>query len=316
MITPGVHRSQLTFPYAALSGWSWPSTDIVGQSPGPRLAVIAGIHVNETSSIEAAIRLQHAINPSELRGRISIIPIINLPAVPERSQYVCPIDNKNINFSFPGSAEGTFAEAIARAILIDWADDADVLIDLHGGDLCETVSHFVVVQCTGIDVFDNGALAYAHCFDAELIVRLSPSHLRAAERSCTGRALRRQHAVFAEAGRIGLIEERNVAFHFEGVLRVAAHLGMIPFAPPHRREPVIADEYVWVPAPADALYRYRVEAGHKVAKGTVLATGENTYGDRIAEVLAPEDGYILWTITHPVVQKDRFIMGLAVNSKS
>src|SRR5262245_31569063 len=172
MTTPGVHRSQLTFPYPALEGWSWPALDIVGQKPGPRLAVMAGIHVNETSSIEAAIRLQKAITPSALAGRISIIPIINLPAVPHRSQYVCPLDNKNINFSFPGRRDGTFAEAMAYAILNDWAADADVLVDLHGGDLCERVAHFMVVQCTGDDEFDRRALSLALSFDAELVVSL------------------------------------------------------------------------------------------------------------------------------------------------
>ena len=316
MTAPGVHQSQLTFSYPALEGWRWPAVDIVGRRPGPRLAVIAGVHVNETSSIEAAIRLQRAITPSELAGRISIIPIVNLPAIPERSQYVCPLDNKNINFSCPGRGDGTFAEAMAYAILNDWAADADVLVDLHGGDLCETVSHFMVVQCTGNAAFDQRALTHARCFDAELIVRLSPSHMQTAGRSCTGRALRKQDAAFAEAGRIGLIEERNVEFHLEGVLRLAHQLNMIPSAPPCRREPVIADDYLWVPAPDDAFYRYRVEAGQKVGKGMVLAIGENTYGNRVAEVLAPADGYILWTITHALVQKHSFIMGLAVSAQN
>ena len=111
-----------------------------------------------------------------------------------------------------------------------------------------------------------------------------------------------------------MIEERNVAFHLEGVLRLAHQLQMIPSAPPRRRAPVIADDYLWVPAPADAFYRYRVEAGQRVAKYMVLAIGENTYGDQIAEVLAPADGHILWTITHALVQSDSFIMGLAVPS--
>jgi predicted deacylase len=314
MITPGVHRSRLTFPYPALAGWSWPALEIVGQRPGPRLAVMAGIHVNETSSIEAAIRLQKAITPEALAGRVSIIPIVNLPAIPERAQYVCPLDNKNINFSFPGHLEGTFAEAVAHAILSDWAADADVLVDLHGGDLCERVAHFMVVQCIGDPEFDRKALAHACCFDAELIVRLSPAHLKAAGRSCTGRALRGQHAVFAEAGRIGLIEERNVIFHLEGVMRLVQQLGMTASAPPRRRAPIIADDYLWVKAPADAFYRYRVEAGQKVGKGMVLAIGENTYGEQITEVLAPADGHILWTITHALVQTDSFIVGLAVTA--
>jgi predicted deacylase len=309
---PGIYRSEVTFPYPALAGWSWPVVEIVGTAPGPRLAIVAGVHVNETSSIEAAIRLQRTLDPARLRGRVSIMPIVNLPAVPFRSQYVCPLDDKNINFSFPGSGEGTFSEAIAWALLNDWAADADCFVDMHGGDLCENVSHFTIAQTIGDAAFDAENFALARCFDAEIIVRLDPSHLDAPSRSVTGRAGRRQHAAFAEAGRIGLIEEPNVLFHFEGALRIAKHLGMIDDAPPHRREPVIVDRYLWIPAPADAFYRYRVEAGDRVAKGTVLATGENTYGEILAEVLAPESGYVLWTITHALAQKDGLVVGLGV----
>lgn len=312
MPEPGVHRRELRFNYPALTGWRWPALEIVGQKPGPHLAIVSGIHVNETSSIEAVIRLQGAIEPSGLQGRVSIIPVVNLPAVPLRSQYVCPLDDKNINFSFPGLPDGTFAEAIAWALLNDWAGDADCFIDLHGGDLCENVSHFTIAQSIGDAVFDDRNVQLAKCFDAELIVRLDPSHLANPGRSCTGRATRRQHAAFAEAGRLGIIEEKNVLFHLEGVLRVAKLLGMIGSAPPKRREAVVVDQYKWITAPIDGFYRYRVEAGEKVAAGTVLATAENTFGEAIATVTAPAAGRILWTITHAFASKDTLIMGLGV----
>jgi predicted deacylase len=307
---PGLHKSELTFPYPSLSGWRWPVVDIVGQRPGPRLAIIAGVHVNETSSIEAVIRLQRALDPPSLRGRVSIIPIVNLPAIPLRSQYVCPLDDKNINFSFPGRPDGSFSEAIAFALLEDWAKDAECFVDLHGGDLCENVSHFTVCQTIGDDAFDRRNMALAQCFDAEIVARLDPSFLDKPARSCTGRARRRQHAAFAEAGRIGLIEENNVAYHFEGVLRIAKLLGMIDEAPPKRQEPVIIDRYLWIPAPSDGIYRYAVEPAQKVAKGTLLASVENTYGEAIATVTAPEDGHVLWRITHALATKDSFVLGL------
>jgi len=309
---PGIHQIELGFPYPALAGWRWPAVDIVGQRPGPRLAVIAGIHVNETSSIEAAIRLQRAFPPDRLKGRISIIPIVNLPAVPLRSQYVCPLDDKNINFSFPGNADGTFAEAIAWALLEDWAGDADCFVDMHGGDLCENVAHFTIAQTIGEVAFDARNLELATCFDPQIIVRLDPAHLGQPARSCTGRARRRQHAAFAEGGRIGLIEEDNVAYHVDGVRRIACHLGMIEAAPPRRRQSVVVDRYVWIEAPVDGIYRYAVEPAQPVAKGSVLATAENSYGETLGTVRAPEDGRILWRITHALAPRGSFIIGLGV----
>lgn len=306
----GLHRCELTFDYPALAGWRWPAVEIVGQRPGPRLAIIAGVHVNETSSIEAVIRLQRTIDPGKLKGRISIIPIVNLPAVPVRSQYVCPLDGKNINFSFPGRPDGSFSEAIAHALLDDWASDADCFADLHGGDLCEEVSHFMVVQRTGDEAFDRRSLDIARCFDARIIAAIDPSHMDQPGRSVTGRARRRQHAAFAEAGRIGLIEEANVAYHLEGLLRLLHHLGMTETAPPKTREAIIITRYHWIPAPVDGFFRYHVEPAQKVAKGALIATAENTYGEEIAQVTAPEDGHVLWRITHALSPKDSFIIGL------
>ena len=311
---PGIHKYELSFPYPSLVGWRWPAVEIVGQRPGPRLAVIAGVHVNETSSIEAAIRLQRAFAPATLTGRLSIIPIVNLPAVPLRTQYVCPLDDKNINFSFPGRPDGTFAEAIAWALLEDWARDADCFVDMHGGDLCENVAHFTVAQMIGERDFDARNLDLAKCFDPQIVARLDPSHLQQPARSCTGRAQRRQNAAFAEGGRIGLIEEANVAYHFEGVQRIAHYLGMIAQAPPKRREPAVIDRYLWIEAPVDGLYRYAVEPAQKVTEGTILATAENSYGERIATVIAPADGHILWRITHALAPKGSFIVGLGTAS--
>jgi predicted deacylase len=309
---PGVHQLELTFPYPALAGWRWPALDIVGQGPGPHLAVIAGVHVNETSSIEAAIRLQRAFPPAGLRGRISVIPIVNLPAVPLRSQYVCPLDDKNINFTFPGRADGTFAEALAWALLADWAREADCLVDLHGGDLCENVAHFTVAQTIGDAAFDARNLDLAKCFDAQIVATLDPTHLGQPARSCTGRAQRRQHAAFAEGGRIGLIEEENVAFHLDGVRRIAHYLGMIDAAPPKQRQPVIIGRYLWIEAPVDGFYRYAVEPAQRVAKGAILATAENTFGETLATVTAPADGHILWRITHALASRHSHIVGLGV----
>lgn len=71
---------------------------------------------------------------------------------------------------------------------------------------------------------------------------------------------------FAEAGRIGLIEEVNVLYHFEGLLRLLHSLGMTESAPAKQPEAVIITRYHWIPGPVDGFYRYHLEPGQKVAK--------------------------------------------------
>ncbi|MGE0006117.1 MAG: succinylglutamate desuccinylase/aspartoacylase family protein [Parvibaculaceae bacterium] len=308
-----VQYRTLKFDNPTLAGWEWPVAEIRGSRPGPRLCVMAGMHVNEGASIEAAVRLLGRVDPRTLRGSLSVIPILNLPAVPLRSQYVCPIDNKNINFSFPGNPRGTFSEALADAVLNEWAADADVLADLHGGDLCEALATFSICQLTGDAAFDERNLALARCFDGDLIATLDPGHMKAPARACTARARARRHAVMSEAGSHGIVDAASVAFHLDGLLNVMSSIGMREEpATPARREQIVLGKYLWLAAPADGLLYPRVGPMSRAAEGDVLATVTDSFGRPLGEIRAPEAGLVMWHITHRITQRGEKVCGLGV----
>jgi len=308
-----IQRGTLTFANPQLAGWQWPMVEIRGDRPGPRLCVMAGMHVNEVSSIEAAVQLQRRIAPESLRGSIAILPVLNLPAVPARSQYVCPIDGKNINFSFPGRKDGSFSEALADAILGEWAEEAEVLIDLHGGDLCENVAKFSICQMTGDSAFDAQSLVLARCFDAEIVAALDPADMAAPGRACTGRARAGRRAVMAEAGANGILDPVCIAYHVNGVLNVMSLLDMIDGpAIPATRDQVVVGRYLWIETPKPGLLHARAEPGMRVAKGQLLARLTDLFGDEIGEIRAPEAGLILWRINHGMAGEGEKVFGLGV----
>jgi predicted deacylase len=308
---------KLTFQSPVLAGWQWPVVEIKGRNPGPRLCVMAGMHVNEGASIEAAMQLMHWADPQQLRGTVSIIPVLNLPALPHRSQYVCPIDGRNINFSFPGSSKGTFSEALADAVLNEWAADADVLADLHGGDLCETIANFSICQLTGDAHFDDRNMALARCFDGDLIATLDPAHMAAPSRACTARARSKRHAVMSEAGSNGIVDTTSVLFHLQGLLNVMTCLGMRdgPMIPPVR-EQIALSEYLWLASPTEAVFYPRCEPMTRVVAGQVLATLTDSFGRPLGEIKAPQAGLVMWRITHRMVAKDEKVFGLGVERPS
>ncbi|MHA6646188.1 succinylglutamate desuccinylase/aspartoacylase family protein [Mesorhizobium sp. A623] len=302
---------QLNFSSSVLAGWSWQAQEIKGSAPGPRLCVMSGVHVNEVSCIEAAFRLRSFFRENDFRGTVSIMPLANPPAWPERSEYICPIDDKNINFTFPGRPDGTFSEALCDALLNEWARDAACLIDLHGGDMCEEVAQFTVAPTIGDRSFDDFNLALAQAFDPEIIVTLPPSNLVEPGRSCSGRARQKQHAAFSEAGAHGVVDENSVSFHVNGVLRVAKLLDMIDEAPPASRRAFVADEYHWVPAGADGWFRPMVHPGDEVASGQVIGTIDDFGGRRLNDVRSPADGRVLWRWTHSNATADLNVFGVA-----
>ncbi len=310
MTRAGINYRTLRFAAPSLAGYAWQAIDIVGLADGPTLAVMAGIHPNEVAGIEAAYRLAERIDARALRGTLTIIPIVNQPGYQIRTESLCPVDSKNINFCFPGRPDGTFSEAIADAILTSWAVQADCLIDLHGGDLREEMARFTVCQLTGDPAFDDHNLQLSRSFNPAFLVRLDPSHLGRSGRSATARAGRRQLGVFAEGGSHGLMPEPDVAFHLDGVESVARALGMLGGDRGVVPAPLELTQYRFLEAPAEGWCRSTVRAGDRVDQGAALAEVRDGMGLLRATLTAPESGYILWRVTHPIVLAGDPIVGL------
>ncbi|MDK1494301.1 succinylglutamate desuccinylase/aspartoacylase family protein [Sinorhizobium sp. 7-81] len=301
---PGVFRGTFRFENPILADYVWPICEIRGKVPGPRLCISAGVHVNEVSSIEAAVRLQNLFDPETLKGTVSIVPLINQPAAYKYCEYVCPVDGKNINHTFPGKRDGTFSEALCDAVLREWTAGADCYIDMHGGDLKEKVSKFSIFQKTGEAEFDDLARRIAMCFDSEIVLALTPEYMSKPGRPPTACALRKQVGIMTEAGSNGLLSEDDIAFHVEGVLNVSRLLGMTDSAvtlPTNARK--VCDTYIWVDCPADGEFHAKVEPGIKVERGQRLGLLRNLFGDTLAELTAPVTGFVLWRITHPSIRK-------------
>lgn len=290
---------------------TWPAIDIVGAGPGPTVAVMAGVHPNEVAAIDALLRLGDEIDPTRLRGRVSLLPVANQPGYRSRTEYLVPIDGKNLNFCFPGRDDGSFSEVLAAALLGEWAAEAICLIDLHGGDLREEIGRFAVCQLTGEAGFDARQLELAHAFGARFLVRLGPEHLERPGRSVTGRAIRGQHAVFAEGGSNGLLVGADVRYHLNGILGVLADHGMYP-APPIPPRAIELTGYQFLIAPVDGWARSLVEAEEAVEAGQVLADLCDLAGRPVAQVRSPSAGYILWRVTHPIVAAGDAIVGLGI----
>ncbi|KWV42273.1 succinylglutamate desuccinylase [Rhizobium altiplani] len=310
---PGLFRGYASFSNPALSAFTWPICEIRGARPGAKLCISAGVHVNEVAAIEAAVRLQRLFHPEKMQGTVSIIPLINQPALYKYSEYVCPLDRKNINFSFPGSATGTFSECLCDAIMGEWCVDADCYVDMHGGDLRENVSKFTIYQRTDDAALNAPAQMMAMCFDSEIVVGLPASHMQNPGRPPTGFAAHGRLAIMSEAGANGLLDEDSVRFHVDGVLNVARALEIIETPPTaFGRARVLCDDYLWVAAPCDGEFHADVEPGARVERNQRLGTMRNFFGEILAEIKAPQTGLLLWRMTHPSIPKGSPALAIAV----
>jgi predicted deacylase len=303
----------LNFTHPLLDEVEFPYFDISAALPGPHIAIIAGMHPNEVDAMEAALRLKDYFAEALLKGSVSILPVLNIPGLFDHSEFVCPIDGKNINFLSPGNLEGSLSQVLIHQVLHEWAKDAAVFIDLHGGDLREEVAKFVMCQLTGDAGFDARTRALAHQFDADSIVEFAAGQTNNRGRATNELPWLGRHAVMAEGGANGVLDSQCIDFHFQGVANIAHFLGMTTQAAPvaKQRRNLVVHNFFKVEAPISARLYLDVTAAEQVAAGQRLGVLKDIFGEPQTELVAPYAGFVLMIVNHPIVNQGEWLISLA-----
>ena len=107
------------------SAYGWIPIPIVRikNGNGPRVVMQAGNHGDEWEGQIGLGNLIRALEPRNIQGRLIILPSANFPAAMAGTR-TSPIDEGNLNRSFPGDPEGTITQQIAHwiehALLGNW----------------------------------------------------------------------------------------------------------------------------------------------------------------------------------------------------
>jgi predicted deacylase len=301
-----IERRTLVFPDTCLDGLEHPAYEARGVRDGPHVALIGGIHGCEYSSIAAVTRLMNELDTSELAGSITAVPVVSMESFRQRSPFVVPADGKNLNRSFPGSHDGTYTDRLAASIFEQLIEPADVLLDLHGGDMVEALEPFAIYDAAP---HEEKTHAIALAFGLPYVVRqeLDDSGLGGMTSSAAARA--GIPAVIAEAGGCGQLEEAATAMLVDGVRNVLRQLEMLPGEPSPPRSRLVG-KFVWLRAAQEGWWQSVVRAGDEVAEGQLVGTLRTLYGDVLKELRAPRDGVVLFLTTSPAVGVDGPLLGL------
>ena len=99
---------------------------------GPTVLLMAGNHGDEYEGQVALGRLIRELDPGEVQGRIIILPSANFPAAMAGSR-TSPLDQGNLNRSFPGDPTGGPTAQIAYYIEHELLPRCDFVLDIHSG---------------------------------------------------------------------------------------------------------------------------------------------------------------------------------------
>ena len=292
-------------PAGVDSGTSIPLTTITGARPGPVLALVAGNHGYEYPPILALQRLKARIDPAQLAGTAILVHVANLPSFLGRTVYFSPVDGKNLNRAYPGRADGTVCERIARIITTEVIEKADYLLDLHCGDGNESLRPYVYQTVTGDSPMDDAIrrLALAFGIDHIILDRNRPTDPAHSIYCSTTAITRGKPAVTIESGYLGTTDEECVEQIVSGVLGVMREIGMMAEGPAPVARPVYLDPVEVLSSPATGILYPRVERGQQVEAGALLVEITDFFGAPLAEVRAPFAGIVLYVVATPPISE-------------
>src|SRR5262244_1187 len=201
-----------------------------GAKPGPVLALVSGAHGTEYASIIALEKVIGQLDPSELSGTVIVVPLINIPSFEQKVPHLNPVDHKSMNRFYPGKMDGTQTERASFLITKQVVEQSDHLIDLHGGDLDESLRPYSYWTKTGNERQDAISREMVLAFGLGHIIISSdrpkdPQAARYLENTATTRG---KPSITAEAGHAGTVETDDLNALINGCLNVMRYLKMLP----------------------------------------------------------------------------------------
>jgi uncharacterized protein len=286
---------------------------IGGGQAGPALAVFAAMHGTEYAAVAALGRLIQTLDPSRVRGTLTLVPVTNRLAFESRTMYVCPPDGKNLNRTFPGDPNGSYAEVLADLVWREVASRASHILDVHGGELVEGLVPFTgAYALEGHAELASRSRQLAEAFGASyLVLNTVPAQASGGSRLAHVATRAGIPAALVEAGQLGRMDEADVRFIADGVLNAMHTIGMLEGPPAAASQAPILLEEIEVYAHTSGLFHARVAPGDAIEPGQELGVIVDYLGRTTERFTSQWTGIVLGVIG-PAMVAGRFplVIGL------
>ena len=292
-------------PAGTDAGMRIPVTVIRGIRSGPVLALVSGAHGTEYTSIIALERVIQHLDPQEISGTVIVVPLVNLASFHEKVPHVNPVDHKSMNRFYPGNLSGTQTERASYVITKQVVEQSDYLIDLHGGDLDESLRPYSYWSKSGdakMDAITKG-MVLAFGLDHIIVVTDRPRDPNASRYLESTASTRGKPAITAEAGYSGTVDTDDVDALVTGCANVMRYLHILPGDFKPVEHPVWISKVDTVSGDIDGIFYPLVKRGNYVDAGTELGYITDYFGKTISELRAPSAGVVLYVCGVPSMRK-------------
>lgn len=313
-VQPGKVFGTIEVPAGSDPALSIPIVTVNGARPGPALALVSGAHGTEYASIIALEKVIARLDPAQLSGTVIIVPLVNINSFEKKVPHVNPADNKSMNRFYPGRIDGTQTERASYMITKEVVDQCDYLIDLHGGDLDESLRPYSYWPVTGNAKQDaiTRDMVLAFGLDTIIVAADRPKDAAASRYLDNTANTRGKPAIAAEAGSAGTTDTDDVEALANGCFNVMRSLKMLPGRVTPIENPVWIDRVENVTSDTSGIFYPLVKRGMYVAQGAKIGYVTDYTGKTLLEARAPAAGVILYVCAVPSMTKGATIANIGV----
>lgn len=277
---------------------------IRGKEPGPAVFVTGAIHGDEFNGTGIVRELMFS-DVELICGTLILIPIVNIFGFENHSRYLP--DRRDLNRSFPGDPDGSFASRLADIIFREIVKKCDYGIDLHTAAIRRT--NFPHVRA---ELKVPGIEKIAKAFGCELVLdQKGPAdslRTSACRIGCP--------TILYEAGEVFKFESGVIELGKRGVLNILKELKMIKGKIQSPAFQTVVKETEWVRSEHGGILRFHVRLGDIVRRGDKIATAEGWFTLEHHDVISPVNGILLGMTTMPAVKPGEPICHVAIPTKS
>ncbi|MFT5698528.1 MAG: putative deacylase [Desulforhopalus sp.] len=257
---------------------------------GPVVFVTAALHGDEINGCGAVRQLIQDEEFRLLRGAVILVPVLNLPAFDRHSRYLP--DRRDLNRSFPGTADGSLASRMAHAIFNEIVMRSDYGIDLHTASVRRTNYPTVRGDLTNPEV-----RRIAEAFGSEIIMN-GKGPKNSFRREACGAGC---PTIIMEGGEVWKVEPGIVETTVRGVKNVLCELQMLDSkieTPPYQ---IVVEKSKWIRAEQGGFLHFHIAPGDLVKKGQPLSTNTTILGEEQGTLHAPFNGVVMGMTSLPSI---------------
>ncbi|MGJ3261327.1 MAG: N(2)-acetyl-L-2,4-diaminobutanoate deacetylase DoeB [Rhodospirillales bacterium] len=244
---------------------------VIANGDGPTVLFTGANHGDEYEGAIALTKLRASLDARDVRGRVIIVPALNLPAF-RAGKRTSPIDGGNMNRSFPGDARGTITEMIAHFVTTRLIRRADVVVDIHAGGRSMNLLPMGIIHDLPDEKQMSATLAALKAFAA-------PYGMILTELDAVGMI----DTVVEEAGKVFVSTElggaatatvETIAVAERGIMNILKHTGVVagePDIPAPSKLIHTPRGGCFIGARTDGLFEICKDLGEHVKKGDVIA---------------------------------------------